>query len=369
MNARNLLILGAATLLAVVLALLFVDRGEEPASAEPDGELLPGLAERVNDIDAMEIVAPDGRTVATLHRARERWRMREKHDYEADFARIHGLLRELSEARRLEARTANPEWHPRLGVAAPGETGGGTLLRFPGSDLPSLILGKRDPAEIGRYVRLEGREQAWLTGRSLDVPVERMAWLERAIMDIPAADIRELSVRHPGEESIELRPGDAEGSVWVMLDPPPDREVKQAWQLRQTANALAKLNMADVRPHEPASMPADAVETVFTTRDGMVFSATTFSDEAGDWVHFSVSGEAAATGSGASEEPATAGGEGGPESGVVTAANEAADVEIDIVAVDGRLSPWQFALESERFERLRPSVEDLLVALEDAGEE
>ncbi|RFF31987.1 DUF4340 domain-containing protein [Wenzhouxiangella sediminis] len=365
MNVRNLLILATATLLAVVLALLLVDRADEPGSAERDGELLPGLAARVNDIDAMEIVAPDGRTVATLHRARERWRMREKHDYEADFARIHGLLRELSEARRLEARTANPEWYSRLGVAAPGEeTGGGTLLRFPDSDLPSLILGKRDPAEIGRYVRLEGREQAWLAGRTLDVPLERMAWLERAIMDIPAPEIREVSVRHPGDENVELRPGDAEGSVWVMLDPPADREVKQAWQLRQTANALAKLNMADVRPHEPTSVPADAVETLFTTRDGMVFSATTFSDEAGDWVHFRVAGEEAATGSGSSQDPATAEGEGGS-----VTAEEAAGVEIDIVAVDGRLSPWQFALEADRFDRLRPSVEDLLVAPEGASEE
>ncbi|MEE4303770.1 MAG: DUF4340 domain-containing protein [Wenzhouxiangella sp.] len=366
MNARNLLILGTATLLVVVLTLLLVDRAPEPVSGDRDGELLPGLAERINEIDAVEIVAPDGRTVATLHRARERWRMREKYDYEADFARIHDLLRDLAAARRLEARTANPEWYPRLGVASPGEeAGGGILLRFPGSDVPSLILGKRDPAEIGRYVRLEGREQAWLTGRSLDVPVDRMEWLERAIMDIPAADIREVSVRRPGEENVELRPGDAEGSVWVMLDPPADREVKQAWQLRQTANALAKLNMADVRPHEPASVPADAVETVFTTRDGMVFSATTFSDEAGDWVHFRVAGEQAVSGSGASEDPATEEG----ENGSVTAEEAAVELEIDIVAVDGRLSPWQFALESDRFEHLRPTVEDLLVALEDSGEE
>lgn len=333
-----LVVLALGTLLAIVLALMLVDRPAESPPAAGERALLPELADRINDIDALEIVAPDGGTVATLHRARDRWRMREKHDYEADFARIHDLLRDLAKARRLEARTDNPKWYGRLGVAAPGSgEGSGVALRFPESDLPTLIIGHRDPAEIGRYVRLEDEARAWLTDQNPDPALERTEWLERAIMGIPAADIREVSVRHPGSERVELRPGDQEGSVWVMLDPPADREVEPAWKLQQTANALAKLNMADVREHDPARVPEDAVETVFTTRDGMVFTAITFSDDAGDWVHFRAS----------AKKPRDA------------------DREIDIVAVDGRLSPWQFALERDRFERLRPTMEELLVAPEE----
>lgn len=341
MSARTLIILGLGALLAIVLALVLVDRADESPAVAGDGALLPGLADRINAIDALEVVAPDGSTVATLHRERERWRMREKHDYEADFARIHDLLRDLAKARRLEARTDNPQWYGRLGVAAPGQgEGSGVALRFPASELPTLIIGNRDPAGIGRYVRLDNQARVWLTGQNLELPVERMEWLERAIMDIPASDIGEVSIRRPGGESVELRPGDEEGSVWVMLGPPPDREVEPAWKLRQTANALARLNMADVREHDPVLVPEDAVESVFTTRDGLVFTATTFSDDAGDWVHFSAS----------AREPGDT------------------DSEIDVVAVDGRLSPWQFALERDRFQRLRPTVEDLLVTPEDEGE-
>lgn len=355
MNARMLLVLGLGTVMAIALALMFVDRSDETRSQGDEQLLLPGLADRVNSIDALDIVGPDGETVATLRRERDRWRMREKHDYEADFARIHDLLRDLARAERLEGKTDKPEWYGRLGVAAPGEgEGSGTVVRFPDSELPSVIVGRTDPAGIGRYVRREDESQAWLTDRNLELPLERMEWLERAIMGIPATDIREVSVRHPGGDEVELRPGDEEGGIWVMLDPPADREVKQAWQLQQTANALATLNMEDVRPHESAPVPDDAVETVYRTRDGMIFTARTWSDEEGNWVHFRVSEDESRDSSGDS-------GTDSPEPGD-------AEREIDIVAVDGRLAPWQFAVSEERFDFLRPTTEDLLVAPEEASE-
>lgn len=362
MNARTLIFLGLATALAVALVLALVDR-PEPAVTDAEGSpLLPGLADRINDVDALEIVAPDGATVASLHRERERWRLREKHDYEADFARIHDLLRDLARARRLEGRTDRADWYGRLGVAEPGAgEGSGLAIRFPGSELNSVIVGDTDPAGIGRYVRLVDEPRAWLTDQDLDLPVDRMEWLERAIMDIPAEDIEAVTIRHGGGDEVELRPGDEEGSTWVMLDVPPEREVKPAWQLRQTANALARLNMTDVRPHDPGLVPEDATEAVFLTRDGMVFTATSFSDESGRWAHFrvgldeSASAPEANADGGASSASAGSGG-----------AEEMAR-KVDVVAVDGRLSPWQFALSQERFDRLGPTTEFLLVAPQDSG--
>lgn len=358
MSKKLLLGLGFGTIAALALVLLFADGADDSPAVAHGGALLPGLADRVNEIAALDIIGADGEIVATLRRERERWRMREQHDYEADFARIHGLLRDLARARRLEPRTDSPKWYARLGVAAPGEgEGSGMAIRFPRSDVPGLIVGQRDPASIGRYVRLLDQSQAWLTDRNLELPVDPMEWLERAIMDIPAADILEVTVRHPGGETVELRPGDAEGNAWVMLDPPAGREVKPGWQLRQTASALAKMNMEDVRPHEAAAVPDNAVETIFRTRDGMVFTARTFSDEAGSWVHFRVSeGEAATDADSAGSASAKESGQDG---------DAATQREIDIVAVDGRLSPWQFALGQDRFERLRPTTEDLLVVPEE----
>jgi len=370
MNARVVMILGLTTVVAVALALVLVERAGNESTTSSEPALLPALSERVNAIEALEIIGTDGETVATLHRARERWRMQEKHDYEADFARIHDLLRELARARRLEARTDNPDWYGRLGVATPGDgEGSGVAVRFPGTDLPGLIVGRPDPAGIGRYVRLEEGSRAWLTGQDLDLPAERMEWLERAIMDIPAADIRAVTIRHPDGDEVEIRPGDEEGITWVMLDPPAGREVKPAWQLRQTASVLAQLNMEDVRPHEPAILPEDAVEAVFRTRDGMVFTARTFSDEDGNWVHFRVSedessdrGEAPAESQTRVDNDETAEAQEDPGGATMT------EQELDVVAVDGRLAPWQFAISEDRYERFRPTTAKLLVAPEETEE-
>lgn len=359
--SRNLLIvLGLCTVVAVFLALGLVDRAGE-SSPESDGEpLLPGLENQVNEIEVLEIVGPDGGTVASLYRDRDRWRLREKHDYEADFARIHELLRDLSRARRLEAKTDNPEWYGRLGVddvASDGERG--MTVRFPEAELPGVIIGKPDPAGIGRYVRLEEESRAWLVGQDIDLPRERMEWLERAIMDIPPADIAAVTIRHPGGDTVELRPGDEEGSTWVMLDPPAGREVKPAWALGQVANVLARLNMEDVRPHESAAVPSDAVEAIFTTRDGLAFTATTFEDEDGKWLRFRVA--EADDSSGSNETPSES-------ARGVTESSDMNDRELDVVAIDGRLSPWQFAVSDDRFESLRVGTEDLLEEPEQAPE-
>lgn len=354
MNARILALLGAGAVVALALVWMTGDRSEAPSTEDLDGLLMPKLEAVVNEIAALEVVGPGGEVVASLHRERDRWRMRQMHDYEADFARIHELLRDLARARRVEAKTDNPEWYGRLGVAAPGEgEGSGTALRFPGSDLPGVIVGERDPAQIGRYVRLEDERRTWLIGQNLELPAERLEWIQSAVMDIPASDISEVSVRHEEGEEVELRPGDEQGRVWVMLDPPEGRDVEPGWRLRQTAGALAGLTLEDVRPAESAPVPADAVETVFRTRDGIVFSARSWSDEQGSWLHFRVSE--------GTERDATAEAQTGDAGG-----EQSTERELDVVAVDGRLSPWHFSVSEERFERFRPTREDLLVDPEES---
>lgn len=354
MNARMLILLSIATIGVLAATLMLVDRPGDASDTELAGEpLLPGIRDRVNDVAALEIIAPDGEVVASLHRDRERWRVVEKFDYEADFARVHDLLRGLADARKIEARTADPAWYGRLGVGSPGdEEGAGTMLRFPGQEVPGLIVGKPDQAGIGRYVRLENQERSWLTGALPDIPLDVMDWLETAIMDIPATELAAVSVIHPDGQRVELRPGDAEGSTWVLLDAPVEREVKPAWQIRQTANSLSRLNMTDVRPND--AMPDDVVRILFRTRDGLDFTARLFSEADTHWLNFSVA---------ATPEQAL-------DPGEDEAAGDESDVAgedertIDAVAVDGRLSPWQFAIDRSRFDQMTRRIEDLLVPLE-----
>lgn len=363
MNARMLGFVGLITVLAVALAFVLVDRPDGPDVEDGESRLVPGLSDRVNDIAAIDIVDRHGDVAVRLRRDRDRWRVSEVHDYQADFTRIQELLRDLATARRFEARTASADRYPRLGVADPGPgEGSGVTLRFPETDLPGVIVGETDPADIGTYARLADADQSWLIDRDLDVAVDPMEWLQTAIMDIPAEDIAAVTIEHPDGETVELRPGDEEGSAWAVLGVPEGREAAEQWQVQQTANGLAGLDFVDVRPHE--SVPEDAVETVFETRDGLIFTARLFIEEDTHWVRFTVAADDSA---GADEGDGATADEAATDSGDsnLQDESEAGDVAIDAVAVDGHLSPWQFAIEPSRHDNLTRRLEDLLKPLDD----
>ena len=348
MNPKAILVLAACTILALVLALSLSGTGSAPADdqAQP---LVPGLRDVVNDVDAVNIVGSDGQPVVHLRRDDERWRVPEKDNYEADFERVQGLLRDLATGYRADERTANPDWYARLGVQDVGEPDATSLrIDFPESELPSLIVGQVDSSEQGRFVRLADQARTWLADRDLDLPTAAVDWLERSVMDIPATELAEVTLRHPDGDTVQLRPAGEETQDWVLLNVPEDREAAPMWELRPVANGLANLRLEDVRRHE--SLPDEAIRALFVTRDGLNFVATLFEDDAGGWVHFTVSAEVVAS-------------EGDELS------DEAARISADAAAVDARLSPWQFRLPERKFEYLTRRLEDLLTEPEAEAEE
>jgi hypothetical protein len=339
MSARSILILGVIALIALTLALIF----SRPSSLPDEGAnlpLVPGLHKIVNDIAAIDITAADGSIVATLRRERERWRVREMDGYEADFALVHDLLRDLASGQRVSERTSNPQWYDRLGLVDVGQPGAtGVQVSFPEADLPAVIIGIPDTAGQGHFVRLVDDAASWLADRRIDVPTSTDRWLERAIMDIPARELSEVTVRHPDGDTVILRSAGTDSDDWVLMNVPDDREAAPMWQLRPLANGLSTLNMEAVRRHE--SVPDDAIRALFVTRDGLNFVASLFEDDEGGWVHFSVSAEVSASeGEELSEE----------ESSVL----------VDAVAVDARLNEWQFQLTERKFENMTPRLESLL---------
>lgn len=342
MSQRSILLLGVATLIVMVAALLLTAQREQ---ATVDGGLLvPGLRELINEVDAINLIGGDGEAIAVLRRRDERWRVENRDAYEADFRRVHDFLRELALAQRAEPRTAQEEWFGRLGLADIGSAdASGVLVEFPETDLPPVILGHQDQTTGARFARLPEEPGTWLTDRSLSLPDRPVLWLERSVMDIPASELSEVTILHADGDRVRLRPADEVGDQWVLLDVPEGREAGPRWEIRPVANGLASVILEDVRRHD-GYIPEDAVRSLYVTRDGLNFIVSLFSDDAGAWAHFSVSAEPSA-----------------PLEDALSAEDQA--LMIDAAAVDARLSPWQFALHQRKFEVMTRRLEDLLAPI------
>lgn len=340
MSQRSIVLLGVVTLAVLLIALLWT--GPRPVSdPEEAALLLPGLREQVNELTALDVTGADGERIAALRRGPDRWFVANRDEYEADFRRIHDLLRELAAARLAEPRTALPEWYPRLGLADIGTPeASGIQLEFPGTAFPAVILGYQESATGGRYVRVAGESQTWLADRPLEVPDRTVGWLERSVMDIPASELESVTIVHADGDRIRLRPADDEGDQWVLLDVPEGREAGPRWEIRPVANGLANVVLEDVRRHD-GIIPEDAVRALYVTRDGLNFVVSVFADDAGRWAHFSVTAEIEA----GDEIDSEAGRE---------------RLLADAAAVDARLSPWQYALGRNKYEVLTRRQEDLL---------
>ncbi|MDT8409890.1 MAG: DUF4340 domain-containing protein [Wenzhouxiangellaceae bacterium] len=378
MKRKQLIILALLTLAAVVLVLV-LDPSGQGAPDNPDAGLLPGLQDQVNDIDAIDVIAPGGQRSVTLRRDQARWRVGEKDDYEADFAQVAELLRVLREARIDEAKTANPQWYSRLGVqdmTAPDASG--RRLDFPGSPVSSVIIGQAGPTGSGSYARRADEQRSWLLDRLIEVPIDPVAWLERSIMDIGFEDLAEVVIRHPDGETVRLRRAGDEDPEFVLLEVPEDARAGPARLRKAIANGLRGLNLEDVRRHQPP-LPDDAVRVLFVTIDGLNFVADVWQDdESAHWIHFTVSAENSATDVEADPLPSEASDPAGSDDPSAMAEAEvgldeasagddmdddaATERLVSAVAVDARLSPWEFRISERRFEDLTRRMDALLEA-------
>ncbi|MDX1625387.1 MAG: DUF4340 domain-containing protein [Wenzhouxiangellaceae bacterium] len=354
MNRNRLVALAVVTLLAVAAALWLARPADDGSGNRP--VLVPGLQNAVNDVAALDVIAPAGEVAVRLRREQARWRVVERDGYEADFAQVVDLLRTLREARRAEPKTSNPGWYARLGVAEPGAgQGAGTGLAFPGMEFETLIVGDTDPTGSGSYVRLRGAERAWLADRVIELPADPVAWLEPGIMDIPAEDIAELVIEHPDGTTVRLqRAGEGEALSFVLRDVPGGREAGPAWKRMGTAAALEGLNLDDVRAAEESEADG-AIRARWITTDGLEFAARIRQAGDGAWVRFRV--RAVGGDDGDMGDPASARASGASDA---TGDGEAMTVAERAAAVDERLSPWEFRVVERKAEAMTRSVEDFL---------
>lgn len=366
MKARTLIILGAVTV-AALLATTLLEKGSAPdTGAAADIPLYPGLKDQLNVIDRIALVS--GESEIDLEKSDSGWTVAQRSGYPADSGKIRQLLLRLSEATILEAKTSNPELYARLAVNDPeAEEGPGTLLTIGAPADVRLIVGERDSRAGGTYVRREGEAQSYLIGVEIEAGSDPVEWLDREVLDIDGAAIREMAITHEDGETLRLiRVGDQLVAAGV----PKGRELSGPAATQPMSRILSPLRLDDVMPMDEFDSSApEAIISVYLD-DGRKITARAWRRDDERWMAFDVTLEPSArteesqpgkTGS-TEPEPAEATGDATPSG--ENAATEAPEIERadpEVVArQDAALAGWVYRVPVYKYDQAVRRMEDLL---------
>jgi hypothetical protein len=267
--------------IAVAALVLFIPGKTGKESSLEQTVFLPGAAGRINDIEWLRLTSAGGVTIATLKREGSAWVVEEASAYRADWGRLKSLLADLSQAEVVEAKTANPEFYPRLGVEDVGSPeAGGVMIEFAAdSGLPAVIIGNSAQGRDGQYARLRDSAESALIDRRLDISRERSGWLDKTIVDISDAEVVEVEINFPDGENIRALKFSADDENFQLQDIPAGQEIKSEWSINSLARALVALNLDSVATDAGLDW-SDAIRFRLLTADGLLLETDLIAVEA-----------------------------------------------------------------------------------------
>ncbi len=288
MKSRAFVIL-LATLAVLVALAVAVSVSQRPVQGT-GAVLLPGLKERLNDVDSVLVRTGGDQVVATLERGATGWVVKERDGYPADVGRLRKNLLTLAEATILEEKTSNPEFYDRLRVDDIDKESAAGLrldLGVGKETAASIIIGSTAVAgSDSAYVRLAGDARSWLVKATFDLPRETAGWLDKLITNIPASRIAAVTITQPAGVTLRIdraRAGDGDFQVSGI---PAGRELAFPGAANPIAAALSDLSLDSVKP-AAAFAPGPVRPTLarFETFDGLVIELQVWQLPAGAQLH------------------------------------------------------------------------------------
>ena len=266
MPTRGLVVLAVVTVATVAASWIAVDaRYRQTVLEARGGEVVfPHLRDRTDGVAVIE-VARAGAGLA-LERRGDGWANAGLGGYPARTGLVEAVLSGIADLRYLEPKTARAALYPKLGVEDAGPGAGSTRLTLGDGDggvLADLVVGKARPRtanadRAGVYIRLPGRERAWLAEGTLDVHRDAGAWSDRAIVDIDARSVRSLTVRHADGEVVDLHRAEPDDRKLTLRNLPAGAVVAHQHHIDFMAGLLKGLSFVDARagpPSDPALVP------------------------------------------------------------------------------------------------------------------
>jgi hypothetical protein len=334
MRGKTLAWLLGITLLAVIAAVV-VSRGSGPQADPLAGTpVMPELAPRIADLGKVVINHADQKT--TIARNGTAWTIEERGNYPADLGKLRQALLGLADLTYFEPKTAVAASYPRLEVEDPGKDSKSilvTLADTKGSLLGEAIIGKHRADQLGGgeggvYVRKPGNAQSWLARGTLDLAGNTADWLDKKLLDLPAAQMKLVVLTQPDGSKVTLT-RDKPADKLRLAEMPKDKKLKYDSILDDAAGVLGGLQLEDVRPAKGFDYPSSGVaKAQFVSFSGLTVDIDLADKDGKSWARFAVSGSG-------------------------DAAKQATELK-------AQLSPWIYALPSDKAKTLREKLDDLV---------
>jgi len=334
MQPRSLLLLGSATVVLVVLAIVVLASGDRGVSRVAPGErAFPALAAKLGEVTSVA-VSRNGTTM-TLIRDGDSWLVAEKGNYPANAAKISQIVRAMADLTLVEPKTQTAGLYPRLEVEDPG-SGKSALISVKDKSsgaIAEAIIGKRRYDRLGAgndgvYIRKPGEAQAWLARGTLDPSGEPASWLDRQILDISEKKIASVTLTQADGSKLVISRA-APDAKFAVEDAPADTKFKSESTTSGPATALETLDLDDVKPAGELPVPdKDVVTASFTTFDGVTVDVRLMERDKNNWIAISASGSGSA--------------------------------EAEAKRIDDKVSHWTYAIPGYKANLLKTKLADLV---------
>ncbi len=341
MTPKSIIILGAATVIAVGAAAVSLNANQAGSGVAVSGPVFPGLIEQVNSVAKVEI-EHRGKTLTMVRAGKDGWTMVESDGYPVSAKVAEKVVVQLADLNLYELKTKKPELYSRLHVEEPkGEEAQARQIKMfdaDGKTVVDLVAGRKRYNLVGTrkegvYIRKPGNAQTWLAAGELDVEVNPGDWLVSKIVDIAEENVAKVTVRHPDGEQIVVSKPDPKARNFTLHGIPMGKQLQYDTDPNNIAAVLDQLNLDDARKAGFVTFAEDkTIRSLFEMRDGMKLEIAMVAKGEEQWASIK----------------ATA---------METAKPETAKLAEDI---NKRVAGWVYALPSFKSTRLKRRMADML---------
>jgi hypothetical protein len=390
MNPKTLIILAVSAVGLGGLAFYLSDSRSAPViSSLNDTPLFPKLLAKDPPPSIIEV--RKGSQTITVRRgdAPDRWTIDQRDGYPADPERVRELVDGLMKAVVAEAKTSNPEYYQRLGVADPADDADSSTLIVLKSDadapIAGVIIGKSaqgdvsDPADFNRptrrgvYARRSGEAQALLLDDSIPIPDGARGWMKADVLNIDQSRMTGATLVHSPTDPADSTPPEtltierqgADAAAWAFKEMPEGRELRSPGVLQPIATVLSYVTLEDVASAKTAVdglKPATVV--TMRTREGLVLTGTLYVKDGKNWLTLASSYDPAAVvkpETPAASDPAAAPAPTPTPEELEKQASELAEkTRKESEDLNARLAPWAFQIPDFKAKQIRTRASDLL---------